>query len=165
MSIGSKAEISSWVDVTPRALDKHLDLLVRDGRGYDLKASVRAYCRHIRSIAAGHGTEAEAADLAKERALLAREQREGQALRNAQSRNELVRADEAQAEWEDILSMIRANMLTVPVVAQQRLPHLSKHDAHVLGEVVRDLLTRSADDEGPEFEDAEEEGASGAEAA
>ncbi|MFO1144675.1 MAG: hypothetical protein U1E59_20325 [Amaricoccus sp.] len=134
------------------------------GRGrFALGETLQAYCAGLRSVASGHGTVEEAADLTQERALLAKAQREAVDLKNAVARGELVGADDVVAEWQDILALVRANMLTVPVMAQQRLPHLSKHDVHVLGEVVRDMLTRSADDDrSSEFLDPEGEGAPGA---
>ena len=163
------SQLASLLGVTTDAVRKAVQAgrIVKAGRDtFVLQDAVRSYCDNLRQVAAGHGEKKEARKLTTERALLAREQREAQALKNAQSRGELVRADEVVAEWEDILSLIRANMLTTPIVAQQRLPHLSKHDVHVLGEVVRDLLTRSADDDaGSDDELAAEEGASGAETA
>jgi len=81
---------------------------------YDLTATVRAYVEHLRGIASGRGGEEHVASLTAERARLAREQADGQALRNAQLRGELIRADEAERAWADALRALRGQLLALP---------------------------------------------------
>lgn len=81
---------------------------------YDLAATVRAYVEHLRGIASGRGGEEQVLALTAERARLAREQADGQALRNAQARGELIRADEAERAWADFLRQLRGRILAVP---------------------------------------------------
>ena len=158
-------QLASLLGVSAEAVRKAVreGRIPSKGRGrFILGEALRAYCGSLRSVASGHGTVGEVGELTRERALLAKSQREAAELKNAAARRELVNANEVVAEWQDILSLVQANMLTVPIMAQQRLPHLTKHDTQVLGEIVRDMLTRSADDDrSPEFIDAAEEGATG----
>ena len=67
--------------------------MVADGRlqveGLSLGDALQAYCQRLRDQAAGRvGSEVGGLDLVQERAALAREQREGQAIKNAVARRE-----------------------------------------------------------------------------
>ena len=66
--------------------------MVADGRlqveGLSLGDALRAYCQRLRAQAAGRMGENTTLDLVQERAALAREQREGQAIKNAVARRE-----------------------------------------------------------------------------
>jgi phage terminase Nu1 subunit (DNA packaging protein) len=81
---------------------------------YDLTATVRAYVEHLRGVASGRGGEEQVLALTAERARLAREQADGQALRNAQARGELIRAEDAERAWADTLRQVRGRILAVP---------------------------------------------------
>lgn len=81
---------------------------------WDLEATVTAYVVHLRGIASGRGGEDHVARLTAERARLAREQADGQALRNAQLRRELIRAEDAERAWSDFLRQMRGRLLAVP---------------------------------------------------
>jgi phage terminase Nu1 subunit (DNA packaging protein) len=81
---------------------------------YDLERTVRAYVEHLRGVASGRGGEEHVASLTAERARLAREQADGQALKNAVLRGELIRADEADRAWADFLRQVRGRVLAVP---------------------------------------------------
>ena len=93
-------------------LAKHLDLSDRSVRelrdkaifpnasrsSLDLDDCRVSYIRHLRAMAARHAVGPASDDLTAERARLAREQADGQALRNGLTRSELlVRAEVAQA--------------------------------------------------------------------
>jgi len=80
---------------------------------YDLEETVRRYVVHLRGIAAGWGTADQAAQLTTERARLAKEQADAQAMKNAALRGELVKADEVERTWSDILRQVRARVLAV----------------------------------------------------
>jgi len=43
-------------------------------------------------------------------------------------RGELVEASAVEAEWSDVLRIVRAGMLALPSRVAARLSHLSKHD-------------------------------------
>ncbi len=117
----------------------------RTGRGaYILTASVQAYCARLRDTAAGRGGESSTNTLTAERARLAREQAEGQAMKNAALRRDLVPAADVQREWTDILRTVRAGLMAVPNRVQQNLSHLSAHDVAVIDREVRAALVEVA---------------------
>lgn len=126
-----------------RGIAKHLG---RDA--WDMAATVRAYCAHLRGTASGRGGEEEVANLTAERARLAREQADAQALKNAVLRRELVPVAEVAREWGDVLRGIRARILAVPSRVRSALPHLTAADAAVLDREARAALAELAGDKG-----------------
>ena len=102
--------------------------------------SNQAIIAHLGEVAAGRGGEDEQADLAKERALLARAQREGHTLKNQTMRHDLVSAADVEREWSSILSGIRGRMLALPTDVAQLLPHLTRHDIDTIDRGIRDAL-------------------------
>lgn len=114
---------------------------IRLSRGaYDRDASVGNYIDKLRDAAAGRGAGTGEHDLVRERAALAREQREAQAMKNAAARRELISADEAEREWASYLVALRARMLAVPTEVLQVLSHLTKHEIAVLDRTLRDAM-------------------------
>lgn len=93
-------------------------VIVRLARGsYALRASTRAYVAHLREQAAGRAAsddEDGPPDLARERALLARAQREGQVMKNAILRGELLPIDDVEAVIGGVLDAVRARLLSLP---------------------------------------------------
>lgn len=84
------------------------------GRGrYQLLDCTKSYTGHLREVAAARGGEGGVLDLVQERARLAREQADGQELKNRQARKELVPAADVEREWSDILRKVRAGILAV----------------------------------------------------
>lgn len=154
MTTVTKAELADWLGVTPRALDNHIGLLVRDGRRYVLKDSVRAYCEHIREVAAGRGGEGGVLNLTAERARLAKEQADAQEIRNAVLRGELIRADEAERAWGDHIRQARSAILAVPSRIRQVLGHIGDMEARVIDRELRDALTRLGEPGGEDCEAA-----------
>ena len=115
------------------------------GRGvYPHPDAIRAIISNLGDVAAGRGGEEEQADLAKERALLAREQRVGYSLKNAAMRHDLVEASAVEREWASILSEIRGRMLALPTEFAQLLPHLTRHDIETVDRSVRDALDEAS---------------------
>jgi phage terminase Nu1 subunit (DNA packaging protein) len=53
----------------------------------------------------------------------------------------LVPAADVESEWSSILRTVRAGTLAVPSRVQQKLPHLTTHDATVIDAEVREVLT------------------------
>lgn len=107
---------------------------------YDLEATVRQYCAHLRGIAAGRGGEEHTANLTAERARLAKEQADAQALKNAALRGELVPAADVEREWGDVLRQVRARILAVPSRLRQSLT-LSPADVDLIDRELRAALT------------------------
>ena len=88
---------------------------IRIGHGaYDLVASTQNYIGHLREVAAGRGGEEHQLKLTQERARLASEQADAQALKNAELRGEVVRADETERAWTDVLRRVRGEIMAVP---------------------------------------------------
>lgn len=78
------AGLCDLLGITPPMLTelKHRGIAVQLGRdSYDLVATVRAYVTHLRGTASGRGGEEQVAALTTERARLAREQADAQALK------------------------------------------------------------------------------------
>lgn len=141
------ADLCELLDISPAALtDFHQrGLAVKLGHdAYDLGATVRAYTGHLRGIAAGRGGEEHVNTLTSERARLAKEQADAQAMKNAALRGDLVAAAEVVREWGDVLRKVRAAMLAVSSRLRSALPHLTAADAATIDREIRDSLTELA---------------------
>ena len=85
----TQAEIAEHLDMSDRNLRDLLQMLDLDHKQASLSAIRVGYIRRLREQAAGRaGSEDGGLDLVQERAALAREQREGQAIKNAVARKE-----------------------------------------------------------------------------
>jgi phage terminase Nu1 subunit (DNA packaging protein) len=51
-----------------------------------------------------------------------------------------------EAQWSDIVRMLRSGMLALPTRVQQRLGHLTAHDLAEIDREIRDTLTELSDD-------------------
>ena len=99
-----------------------------------------------------------ASALTKARIELIQAQRDGQELKNAQLRGELVIIEEVERSWSDILRVMRTGLLALPSRVAQRLPHLTRGDKAAIEDEIRAILEELAA-AGPEA------GSGGAEAA
>lgn len=126
-------------------------VIKREARNmWRLKPCVAAAVAHFREVAAGRAStgDADAPDLVVQRALLAKAQTEGQELRNAELRRELVRADEVEEHWGQILGAARSRLLTLPGriaanvgVEHAKVERLAREVVHeALLEVQRDAM-------------------------
>jgi phage terminase Nu1 subunit (DNA packaging protein) len=109
-------ELAVWLGVSSQSIAAFANdgKVVRLARGkYDLKASIQTYTSHLREVAAARGGEGQVLDLTQERARLAKEQADGQELKNRALRGELVPASEVEREWSDVLRKVRAGILAV----------------------------------------------------
>ncbi|MGE8103551.1 hypothetical protein ACQKP1_07640 [Allorhizobium sp. NPDC080224] len=87
-------------------------IAVRVGPGtFDAAVTIQNYIRHIAGKA---GSRDANLDLNAEKARLAKEQADGQSMKNAQLRGELVEAEAVAQEWESIIADVRSAMLAVP---------------------------------------------------
>jgi phage terminase Nu1 subunit (DNA packaging protein) len=108
------AELAPWLGLTVgrvHALGRDGVLPRGDGKRYQLKAAILAYCDHCRSLAKGKATDKE---LASEKIRLAREQADKIALQNAAARGELLDSRIVASEWRGIVTDLRAAVLAVP---------------------------------------------------
>lgn len=108
---------------------------------YDLGATVRAYVEHLRGMAAQWGTPDQAAQLTAERARLAKEQADAQAIKNGKLRGELVEAGEVERAWSDVLRQVRARVLSVPSRLRADLPEVDTGTLSAIDRALRDALT------------------------
>ena len=133
--------LADWLGVSDRTVRELADKghVVRSDRGkYDLKASIARYTLHLREVAANRSGDAEnSIELTAERALLAREQREGYRIRNEKERQSLVSVVEVTARWSDIVSTAISRLYGVPALVQERLPHLTTSDIGKLDAEIR----------------------------
>jgi phage terminase Nu1 subunit (DNA packaging protein) len=87
-------------------------IAIKTGAGvFDAEATIQNYIRHISAKASN---QAATLDLNAERARLAREQADGQSMKNAQLRGELVDVEAVAQTWESIVAEVRSAMLAVP---------------------------------------------------
>ncbi|MBS0483209.1 MAG: terminase small subunit [Proteobacteria bacterium] len=142
-------DLAGILGVHKRNLQTAVDrgALTRLSRGkYALGKSIRGYCEYLRETAANRDHFRVGTGLAAERERETRERADALALKNAAARGELLPAKEVEAQWADILRMIRSGMLALPSRVQQRLGHLSAHDLAVLDREIRDTLDELSDD-------------------
>lgn len=134
------ADLCRLLDCSPAALTdmKKREIAVHLAHdSYDLEDTVRRYVVHLRSIAAGWGTADQAVQLTVERARLAKEQADAQALKNAALRGELVKAEDVGRTWSDLLRKLRSRILAVPA----RLRQTHSFDAGQVDAIDRELRT------------------------
>ena len=141
-------DLCKLFDLSPAGLSdlKKRGIVVQHGHDtYDLAASVTAYVTHLRGIAAGWGTADQAAQLTTERARLAKEQADAQAIKNAKLRGELVEADQVERTWADTLRHVRSRILAVPSRIRSKDPSISRGTIETLDRALRDALTELGD--------------------
>lgn len=80
---------------------------------YDLDTARREYIEYIRAVAAGRAGE-DGLDLAAERARLAKEQADAQAMKNAVQRGELIPRTDVVAGIQTVIAHCRAKLLSLP---------------------------------------------------
>ncbi len=142
-TVGGK-DLCSLFDISPAALSdlKKRGIAVHLAHDtYDLTATTRAYVQHLRSMAAGWGTGDQAATLTSERARLAREQADAQALKNARLRGDLVEASEVERTWADALRQLRARILAGPARLRTERPDIDPQAFDAMDRALRATLT------------------------
>lgn len=145
----TKSDLALVVGVSTQAIEalEKKNVIRRIGRGmYAYPQAVQQICSHYREIAAGRASESDDVDLVTERALLAREQRRGQEIKNAALTGELIEVSAVQRRWSKILSSIRAKMLSLPSELAQILAHLTRHDIETIDRAIRDALTELSEE-------------------
>lgn len=142
-TVGGK-DLCELFDLSPAALTdlKKRGIAVHLAHDtYDLTATVTAYVTHLRGIAAGWGTADQAAQLTAERARLAKEQADAQALKNGKLRGELVDATEVERAWADVLRQVRARIMAVPSRLRSDVPELTPDAIDAMDRALRAALT------------------------
>jgi phage terminase Nu1 subunit (DNA packaging protein) len=142
-------ELAGVLGVHKRNLQTAVDrgTFTRLSRGkYPLGKTIRAYCDYLREKTASRDHLRVGSGLAVERERIAREQADALEMKNAAARGELLRAADVEAQWSDIVRMLRSGMLALPTRVQQRLGHLTAHDLAEIDREIRDTLTELSDD-------------------
>ena len=104
-----------------------------------------AYISHLRAVAAGHQSEDGDLDLIKERAKLAREQTETAKIKNAESRGELLPADEVRSYWSKQIIASKSRIRGLPHQIKGAIPHLTSQEVEEVRRLVGQCLTDLAD--------------------
>lgn len=113
-------------------------VLTKAGRGrFDTRASVLAYGERLRAQAGRRDGGGD--DYKAERLRLIAAQREGQELKNAQAKAELVPSIDVQREWEALATDLRAALLAIPARVAAR-SGLSREAAALLESEMRQAL-------------------------
>lgn len=113
---------------------------------WDVRETVRAYAAHLRGTAAGRGGEESVAALTAARARLAEEQADGQAMKNALRRQELLEAEAVARGWTDLLRQLRARLLAIPSRIRADLG-LGGPAAEAIDRAIRDALEELGGDD------------------
>lgn len=111
---------------------------------YDVLACTRAYIRHLREVAAGRQAQAGGVDLAGERARLAKEQADAQAMKNAQSRQELMPSADSEAIHVALHSAVQRRMLAVPTHVAPLVA--VENEARVCEAILRDHIAEALEE-------------------
>ena len=144
-TIGGK-DLCELFDISPAALTdlKKRGIAVHLAHdAYDMTATTRAYVQHLRGMAAGWGTGDQAANLTSERARLAKEQADAQAIKNAKLRGELVEASEVERTWADALRQLRARIMAVPSRLRAELQDIDPQAIDAMDRALRATLTEA----------------------
>ena len=126
----NQADIAAHLDLSQQAVS---DLIGRKILPKQKGGPVRtlddyraAYIRHLREMAASRVGSDDTLDLVNERARLAKEMADGQAMKNAQRRGELIEIDAAVREFGESLAIIRTRLLAIPSGHAARLARISR---------------------------------------
>jgi phage terminase Nu1 subunit (DNA packaging protein) len=119
-------------------------------------AWLRAYCEHLRKVAAGRDPDG---DLARERARLAKESADRVAMQNAEKRRELVPIELLTDALASVARQLATRLDTIVPTLRKRVPDLS-HDALQLiettlaeGRALAAGVTLESADDGDDDED------------
>jgi hypothetical protein len=137
----STAEAARHVGLSDVSFGKLLNsgVIERQDRatGYDL-TKVRLKCfAHLRSVAAGRGGVNSGEMLSHERAMLAKEQREGITLKNAISRGEFVEVSAFKKQLVSDLTVTRERALSLPGKCADALQPYTPEDRSAIHEVLK----------------------------
>jgi len=131
--------------------DEQVRKLVRRGRlpkaargKYDLVACVQAYVTHLREIAAGRASEESEYDLVAERARLAAEQADAQAMKNEQTRGALLPRPEVEELVISAYSACQRRFLALPTAVAPRVSIES--ETRVCEAIVREYVEEALEE-------------------
>ena len=118
----NSTDLGSWLGITGH----HCAKLARDGKlprdpagNFPLKASVLAYCLHLREAARGRLSGD--SELADNRARLTSENADKVAIQNQKARGDLIPAVAVRAAWLGVVTDLRSRLFAVPSRVAARL--------------------------------------------
>ncbi|KAB0269053.1 hypothetical protein [Microvirga brassicacearum] len=107
---------------------------------FPLKESTVAYLHDLREKAAGRAAGEGGMTLAAQRSRLTDLQAQEQELKVQKLRGDVISRDEATEGWTKIARAAKAAFLALPSKIRFAIPHLTAHDAVVLGRLCRESL-------------------------
>lgn len=126
------------------------------GTGYDLAECRRLRFKHLENVAAGRSGADGGALLAKERALLAREQREAAQIKNELARGELVHLDAVEKALNPLFHNFREHALSTPGVIADAVASACGGDRalvyRIIDDRIREMLNELADGKSEAFD-------------
>jgi phage terminase Nu1 subunit (DNA packaging protein) len=141
----SASELAALLGITQRAVQDAASRKVvvkGSARGkYQLVASVRNYCTHLRRLAQGMGGEKALEDAARQRAKLSKAQAALAEAKAAKLSGEVVEVAAVEKEWTGRLRALRSRILTVP----GNLKGLDARQSVTLAQELRAALTEAAE--------------------
>jgi phage terminase Nu1 subunit (DNA packaging protein) len=116
------------------------------GTGYDLAECRRLRFKHLENVAAGRSGQDGGALLSKERALLAREQREAAQIKNELARGELVHLDAVEKALNPLFHNFREHALSTPGVIADAVAQASGVDRALVYRIIDDRIREMLDE-------------------
>src|SRR3990167_3462200 len=140
----TQAEIAEHVDLSDRSVREFLSDAGMDHKQWTLDGFRIAYIRHLREMAAGRAAAGDL-DLATERAMLARVQRNKIEMQNAVTRGELAPVALLEEVLTAAASKVAGALDAIPGMVRRRVPQLTAGDIDLIaGEVAKARNTVAA---------------------
>jgi phage terminase Nu1 subunit (DNA packaging protein) len=135
--------LGAIVGLDKRTIQRHAEagIFVKIAHGkYDLFQSVKNYCEHLRSMAAGRQSKDGEIDAVTENALLKRTSRRLMEIKMEQVAGRLISIPELEELWGVHIRGVKQMVLAWPDRCAFELPHLTPHDIKVLKRTAEEVL-------------------------
>ncbi len=147
--------LSEWTGITRRVIKKRLDSLTPVGKGpgnailWESREALPLIYAPAAKVIADNGS----GNWAEERARLAKEQADGQALKNAKDRGELIPASKVAETWGRIVTAAKLQFLALPDRLSQLLETAKSIDDRraLIDAEVKTILVALSDDKDPDL--------------
>jgi phage terminase Nu1 subunit (DNA packaging protein) len=141
-------QVARALNVTPRRVQQLVkEGLPKTGHGeYEIGPCMHWYIRYLQTAMEQRGVETDGGvmSLGVERARLTREQADRAALMNAVLRGEVIRSDDATAQWSGHVVAARAKLLALPTKLGPRLIALT--DVNTIAEIIKSAVYEALDE-------------------
>ena len=134
----SKQTVASWAAQ---------GVIPRNGTLLECALAAMDYFAEVKAGRRGRPSEdgAEVFDLATERARLAKEQADGQSMKNLELSGELMRRGDVKTSWANMALSFKEKVRSAPLVAMTQIPGFTKPMAKKLAEILDVALVELAD--------------------